>query len=271
MIFASDLDRTLIYSKKLISDIDYDNGEIVLAEKYNGKDLSFMKKDVVDKLKSMKKNIIFIPVTTRTIEQYNRIFMISEYIKPKYAVVSNGGNILIDGEIDEEWNAVIKEKVSRSLHYKFVEKRFLESFSDISWINKMILRDELFFSVHFDDNTKINLKELKEFETWIKRNGWQVSLQGRKLYLVPKDVNKWDAVLYIKEKLGKNKVISAGDSFLDYPILSNADYGMCASHGELIELINNNVVSKKNIYFTKNKGIDASGEILDNIVELVEN
>lgn len=265
MIFASDLDRTLIYSKKLINNFDEN---IVLVERYNGKDLSFMKKRVIETLKEMKKNIIFIPVTTRTLEQYNRIFMISEYIKPKYAIVSNGGNILIDGKIDENWIKIIKQRLENIIHYKFVKKKFLQSFKDISWINKLVLRDNLFFSVHFNDKNEINKEDMALFKNWAEENHWRVSVQEKKLYIIPSVVNKWDAVFYIKNMEKRKKIISAGDSALDYPILINAEISMCASHGELFNMIKENEVNKGNISLTHNVGIDASDEIIRNVEEI---
>lgn len=266
MIFASDLDRTLIYTKKLIKDSDRD---IILAERYLDKELSFMKKDVLEKLMNIRSKILFIPVTTRTIEQYNRIFLITDYIKPDYAVVSNGGNILIKGEVDREWKEIINRKVSKIVPHLIVKKRFLESFEDTTWIERMVFRDELFYSVHFLNKELINLQELEEFKSWVEDNEWHISLQGRKLYIVPNCVNKWDALLYIKERENKSKVISAGDSFLDYPILINAEHPICASHGELKALIEGKKVEQRHISMTKSSGISASEDIVKIVNDLI--
>lgn len=266
MIFASDLDRTLIYTKKLIGDSDKD---IVLAERYLGKDLSFMKRGALEKLLSIKKKILFIPVTTRTIEQYNRIFLMSEQIKPDYAIVSNGGNILVNGEVDRQWKKIIKDKVDKIISYKIVEKRFLESFKDNSWIDKMVFRDNLFYSVHFQDKNLIRIQELEEFKAWVEKKGWHISIQGKKLYIVPNCVNKWDAVLYIKEKEKKSRIVSSGDSFLDYPILINSDYSICAYHGELKDLIESKKLKQKHIYVTKSSGISASEEITEIVSNMI--
>lgn len=266
MIFASDLDRTLIYTKKLIEE---ENKDIVLAERYLGKELSYMKSGVVEKIKKMKNKVLFVPVTTRTIEQYNRIFVINEHIKPVYAIVSNGGNILINGKVDTEWRNIIRKAVDKITHYKFVQKQFLNSFKDTSWIDKMVLRDELFFSVHFKDKELINVSEFSNFKDWAEENNWTVSLQGRKLYIVPEPVNKWDALLYLKEKEKKKKIISAGDSFLDYPLLINADYAICASHGELKSLIEEKILKQGHISLTEERGINASEEILERVEDLI--
>nr|WP_272507445.1 HAD family hydrolase [Clostridium aestuarii] len=256
----------MIYSRRLIEENDKNS---VLVERYLGEELSFMKESVINKLKKLRNKVLFIPVTTRTIDQYNRIFGIKDEIKPKYAIVSNGGNILIDGQIDTEWRNKIKTDVDKIINYRFIEKRFLQNFKDTSWINKMIFRDGLFFSIHFKDKNLIDIEELENFKQWAEKNHWKVSLQTRKLYLVPEPVNKWSALIYIKNKEKKKKIISAGDSFLDYPLLINADYSICAAHGELKELIEKNDVKQKHITMTERIGINASEEIISIVENLV--
>lgn len=265
MIFASDLDRTLIYSRKLIEDKDIN---IELVERYEGKELSFMRIIAIEKLLKIKERILFIPVTTRTIEQYKRIFIMEEKIKPAYAVVSNGGNIIINQKVDMEWRNIIEEKLSTVERHDIVKEKFLESFFNTQWIKKFILRDNLFYSVHFEDKANVNLSQLEEFEKWSKEKGWSISLQSKKLYLVPEPVNKWDAVAYIKKKEGINKVIAAGDSYLDYPILINSEHSICPSHGELKELFDFQKVDRKNIIMTRKTGIEASEEILEMVEKL---
>ncbi|AVP53992.1 Predicted hydrolase (HAD superfamily) [Clostridium tetani] len=267
MIFASDLDRTLIYTKKLIDDAYVKS--IVLVEKYLGKELSFMTKNTIEKLKLINNKILFVPVTTRTTEQYNRIFGIKEEINPKYAVTSNGGVILENGKISIEWSKIIKTNLVNSTKASIVEKQFLKSFSDLSWINKMVFRDDLFFSVHFDEINNNSKEELKNFENWIIRNKWHISLQGKKLYIVPNEVNKWNAISYIKDIERKQRVISAGDSYLDYPILINANYSIAALHGELKDLIYKNKIQQKHIVMSKKSGIEVSEEILDFVNAIV--
>ena len=63
MIFASDLDGTLIFSKKHCEGIT-ECTEIVLVEKNGQKEISYMTKKSVEILKAMSKLAIFIPVTT---------------------------------------------------------------------------------------------------------------------------------------------------------------------------------------------------------------
>lgn len=269
MIFASDLDRTLIYTEKLISNEYIKN--VVLVERYLGKELSFMSKNVVEKLKVINSKILFVPVTTRTMEQYKRIFGIKDEIRPKYAITSNGGNILENGEVSSEWRNIVKNSLKNTTKANDVEGRFLDSFSDISWIDKMVFRDDLFFSVHFKEIHNDAKEELKVFKSWAKENKWHISLQGRKLYIVPNEVNKWNGLLYLKEKEKKEKIISAGDSYLDYPILINAHHSICALHGELKELIDRKEIQQKHISMSKKRGIEASEEIVEFIETLLIN
>ncbi|MFB8733069.1 hypothetical protein ACEQPO_01620 [Bacillus sp. SL00103] len=47
--------------------------------------------------------------------------------------------------------------------------------------------------------SRIPIAELKQ---WGEERGWQVSLQGRKLYFIPAPLNKWDAVTFLKRTAG---------------------------------------------------------------------
>ncbi|EDS78305.1 conserved hypothetical protein [Clostridium botulinum C str. Eklund] len=268
MIFASDLDRTLIYSKKLIDNMEKD---IVLVETYLGKPLSFMKKQVIEDIKHIQEKSLFIPVTTRTIEQYNRVFVFRDYIKPKYAVTSNGGNIFVNGKIDEEWASIIRNKLKDSISYESIKGMFLESFKDISWIKKMVLRDNLFYSVHFIDRNLINIKELDAFKECADKNGWNVSVQNRKIYIVPKCVNKWDAISHIKKLENVKHVVTSGDSDLDYCMLIKSNYAICVDHGDLKDIIQDKISQKHNITITNNSGIKASKDIITIVKKLLSN
>lgn len=98
-LFISDLDNTLIYSYR------HEIGEEkVLVETKDGKELSFMSRysyELLDKINSM---ICFMPITTRSVEQYARVMLSSRW-KPGLALAANGGVLLQNGEPDREWYA----------------------------------------------------------------------------------------------------------------------------------------------------------------------
>jgi hydroxymethylpyrimidine pyrophosphatase-like HAD family hydrolase len=60
-----------------------------------------------------------------------------------------------------------------------------------------------------------------------------VSLQGRKLYLLPAVLDKAPAVAEVAARIGAARVVAGGDSLLDEGMLRRADAGIHPAHGEL--------------------------------------
>ena len=71
MMFASDLDGTLIYSKRRFGEETL-NVSVRNVEVYNGREISFMTEKAIALLRELSDEMMFVPVTTRTVEQYNR-------------------------------------------------------------------------------------------------------------------------------------------------------------------------------------------------------
>lgn len=84
-LFASDLDNTLIYSYK--RDIGTDT---VCAEVYEGRQVSFMTKRSRELLEKVNQTMHFVPVTTRSVQQYERI-RFGDTWSPRLALAANGG------------------------------------------------------------------------------------------------------------------------------------------------------------------------------------
>ncbi len=266
MIFASDLDQTLIYSKRFI--LKGDEMNIQTVESKELKPMSYMTNIAVERLKKLARKTMFVPVTTRTIEQYKRIFLFSKEIKPKYAIVSNGGNLLINGELDKTYKNKLNKKLKdECLEIEEVYERFQEIYSD-EWVINQKIADGV-FSYCIVDKEKIPNDELKDFRKWLKKNNWKTSLQGRKLYFVPQCVCKGEAISHIKEIENESVITAAGDSLLDLPMLEMADYALCPPHGELNKFINAGGQVQGDIQITENEGIFAAEEILSQAKKLL--
>lgn len=264
MLFASDLDQTLIYSQRTFMNQEF-NEQIYPVEWLKDRFISYMTQNALNKLKEVSQKVLFVPVTTRTKLQYQRINFLEYDISVQYAVTSNGGTIFFKGKEDKEWtNHVLKGidncAVARDLINKFNE------ISNPSWVIKDSgkLADNLFYYCLIE-REKIPLAELAAFKTWASENNWKLSIQGRKLYLVPKNVNKKAAILYIKEREGMSQVVAAGDSLLDLDMLKAADLGIAPAHGELYALYIQSVSGFDKIRFTQLSGIEAAEEILDSV------
>jgi hydroxymethylpyrimidine pyrophosphatase-like HAD family hydrolase len=259
MIFASDLDGTLIYSKRFIPKGGMQG--ILPVELKGEKYISYMTEGAAKSLKNLVSQCLFVPVTTRTVEQYKRIFFIKDEIRPKYAIVSNGGNLIINGELDINWRDNIQRRIkSEAIELAKVQEKFMEINSP-DWVIDHRVADDL-FSYCIVDRNKIPLAELEDFREWLRTNNWNVSLQGRKIYFVPHCICKGMAIEYIKEIEGCSKLMAAGDSLLDLPMLEMADYALCPPHGELSKYIIQGGQVSEGIMLTQREGISAAEEII---------
>ncbi|MDP4098057.1 hydrolase [Paenibacillus sp. P96] len=257
MIFASDLDRTLIYSRKSMGTVP--ENELVPVELYQGDYISYMTQTSIELLQKLAGHAMFIPVTTRTEEQYKRIFFIEEHLQPKYAVTSNGGKILIDGILDQAWSAHIQHSLKESAAPEEVSSAFAQ-ISSPEWVRKIEFSDELFFSVMLYPE-RAPIPVIEEFRHRLAAMGWHVSFQGRKLYLVPAGINKGDAVLYIRDVVGARYIASAGDSLLDESLLNISDLALSPRHGELYA----RKPDKAGVRYTRLSGIKAAEELIAEI------
>lgn len=263
MLFASDLDQTLIYSVRAFRLLpDHNPPALSAVETYDGRDISYMTDQAIKHLLQFASRASFVPVTTRTIEQYQRISLFRDVIPSVYAVVSNGGNVLVNGMIDQGWNQRVKSNISKMC---MCAQDILSQFAEIShssWAGSLKLADDCF---HYCivERENIPTEELTSFSLWAKSQNWNISLQGRKLYLVPAVVNKWDAVLYVRNLLEEKMIISAGDSLLDLCMLERADYAIAPKHGEVWESYSKGMLPSLSVQFTNQAGILAAEEILD--------
>lgn len=260
MIFASDLDQTLIYSVRSKGEAAIE--EMVPVELHEGRHISFMTKPAIEKLEQLTCMARFVPVTTRIPRQFNRIFGIREAFNPEYVIVSNGGTILVNGEIDQEWHSFVRDAVKQHCAAHTEIASLFAGIASSHWVKSNDLCDELFYSIVVE-REHLPLEALKELRLQLARLGWSYSLQGRKIYLVPEKVSKGAAIQYVKEKLASTFVYAAGDSLLDESLLLAADYAISPVHGELGRLYG----AHPHIQFTEARGAFASEELLDSILE----
>ncbi len=229
--FASDLDRTLIYSKRMIDSYGT-NENYELVETLNGEEISYISTNAKLRLKQIQEEMLFIPVTTRTIEQYKRISLFQTEIEPEYAITSNGGIILKCGNVLTEWSDFIQDSLRDCLPLSEMIKR-IQELPNTQWIKSIREADNLFIYLIIE-RTKISNMEFTHLYEWAKIQGWQTSLQGRKLYLIPNPINKWKAVHYLSRELNLTEIYTAGDSLLDYDLLINSHFGIAPAHGEVL-------------------------------------
>ncbi len=239
--------------------------ELVPVECYEGDYLSYMTRKAYDDLQALSRRIHFVPTTTRVYEQYQRIFGLTEGVVSRYAIVSNGGKVLVDGQPDREWDSRVREAVRAECASSLDIKRMFYELVAKEWVIKDRYCDELFYSV-IVDRASLPEGKMDELAACLQDHGWNCSLQGRKIYLVPDHVNKGAAVRYVKELAGAKYVYAAGDSLLDESMLDVADEFVAPKHGELYRKYGVHA----HIRFTERAGIRASEEVVGSLMNRME-
>lgn len=221
MIYASDLDRTLIYSQ-LFLDMHPTSAKLELADE--SKVNSYISKDVAINLQRITKlpGITFIPVTTRSVKEYKRIKI--QGLNPEYAITSNGGTILHNGEILPEWKRYTDDNIDRN-ELDEIRKRF-NSLESLSNYEARIIDDVYVFSKSKDrDKTKIELAQLRK-----EYPHYKFYLDKHKVYAINNHIGKDIALTWLKQYLNEDKIVASGDSSFDVPMLSIADTAIVPSH-----------------------------------------
>ncbi|MGX6605933.1 hypothetical protein ACWKSP_27960 [Micromonosporaceae bacterium Da 78-11] len=236
-IAACDLDRTLIYSAAALGLSGPDAGlpRLVVTEMHHGAPLTFCTRTADTLIAELRTVAHLVPVTTRTVAQYQRIRLVDGPLP--YAVTSNGGRILVDGRCDEDWSRAVTGRIADGCAPLDEVRAHVTRTADPLWLRRLRTADDL-FCYAIVERSEIPDPWVAELGRWCAGQGWQVSLQGRKLYCVPAPLTKSGAVTEIAGRLGTGgsgagPVLAAGDSLLDLDLLVLADAAVRPAHGEL--------------------------------------
>lgn len=209
-VFFSDLDNTLIYSYQ------HEIGEAKrCVEIYQGREISFMTEKTYEYFCQAKEKFLIVPVTTRTIEQYKRIEL--GFGAFPYALVCNGGILLKEGREEESWH---KDSLAM----------ILESETELLKGEELLLQDpDRCFEVRNVRKLFLFTKSSHPARTMAYIQGSMdtrtvdVLSNGAKVYIIPKRLNKGEALRRFKEKMNLKMAAAAGDSIFDISMLQQAD------------------------------------------------
>lgn len=254
IVFASDLDNTMIYSYKKIKH------PAICVEKKEEKELSYMTSKAHFLLQKIAKEILFVPITTRSVEQYERIFMLEDK-KASYALASNGGTLLIDGKKDTAWLNETKKLMEDTLPELEKAIYFLKKDKNVSFEIRLI--DDIFVYT----KTKDVQNSLSLLSEKLDLNKVFVDSNGEKLYVFPNRINKGSALKRFRNYLKSKFIIAAGDSAFDIPMLKEADSAIIPNEKFLYEALKEH----KKLYIAKNQGEQFAEEILEIVAENIIN
>ena len=199
ILFACDLDNTLIHSYKYRADND------ICVEIYDGREQSFISPKALELLKKISAQVFFVPITTRSIAQYKRIFWTEDF-SPKCAFVANGA-VFLDGDKQIFYRDAVAP------YQDELKAQLAVADKNIFTIARLV--DESFLFLRCRDD--LNPAEIT-FQTNLT-----VQYTGKKIYLFPPDINKGAALKILIKKFLPDKIICAGDSIIDLPMLQLAD------------------------------------------------
>ncbi len=249
-IFFTDLDNTIIFSYK--HDIGVDKVNI---EMYQGREVSYMTKKTYCLLKQVARNMLLVPVTTRTLEQYNRIDL-GLGVLP-YALVCNGGIMLENGKENKRW-------YQQSLASVQSAKTELQKAFNLLECDKRRI-----FELRFIRNLFVFTKCVKPEEVVCKLKK-QIDLSvvdvlnnHNKIYVVPKTLRKGESIKRLRRYIEGKKILAAGDSEFDISMLQAADIAFAPK--QLADKYN---LSKDFIIMPEKRPL--SDEILEYIVKYLE-
>lgn len=227
ILYATDMDRTMIFSHRFITEYPPVGSYSIAEVNSSGKVISYISDKVEDRLQELKdnSNVMIVPVTTRSMEEYNRINL--GFI-PKYAITSNGGTVLENGKLMQEWEDYLKDKIDKlELMSCGMDLEDLES---VDRDSKVIDGKYVF--------TKT--RDIKKFDEEIsmliiKYTNLNIVRQKDKVYAIPKSFSKAIALRWLQLRFGCDTLVASGDSELDLPMLTIADYAIIPEHGDLVK------------------------------------
>ncbi len=217
ILFACDMDNTLIHSSRLYKEND------INVEIYDGREISFMSPkaiELLDKLLQSDK-VDFLPVTTRSIAQFSRIQLPDSV---NTALVCNGTILLKNGAPDEKWQ---ETAVAETEKYLPEMENLCRKYEESGLFRTVKIVDGMFLFAARENRDGIEaLAEKLAAETTLN-----LEVSGRKMYWFTPIADKGVSLKRYCEKFGYEMVVAAGDSSIDYSMLNLADTALVPDKG----------------------------------------
>ncbi|MBR1823927.1 MAG: HAD hydrolase family protein, partial [Ruminococcus sp.] len=207
--FFTDIDNTLLYSHR--RDI---GSEKVVVEYINGNIQSYMTERSYACFTALN-GVETIPVTTRIKSQYDRLAELTAKLNVRYAIICNGGILLENGEIQQDWLEQTYEMTEPAQAQLAKAAEIMAQLSDRE-VHKV---ERIMDYVVCDDaeNAGVTLKNSLDSDLVT------VFRDNRKVYCVPSVINKGSAVRRFIGKYGACTSIGAGDGEQDISLLEAVD------------------------------------------------
>lgn len=212
MIFAADLDRTLIFSQARLAN---PGPEVVAVEHRLGEPFGFMTPPARQALTRLARRTAFFVNTLRGLEQARRVSFVADG-SCRYLALQNGLYLYRDGVEDREWSDHVKRTVSDlPLDLAGGAAMVLAQLPGIQRLSKQYEYLAVFFveEAAYDDGAHDGLA------AELERLGWALYRQRKKLYLWPRAIDKGAVLRRVRAWEDGAPATGFGDSAFDLPML----------------------------------------------------
>ncbi|WP_345713801.1 HAD family hydrolase, partial [Kineococcus glutinatus] len=234
LLAASDLDQTLVFSARSAG---CDVADLVCVEVHEGRPLSHVTAPAARLLRLLTTAQLLVPATTRTPAQYGRIRLPGP--PPRYAVCANGGVLLVDGVPDGGWTERVRAELAGCAPLADVRAALDDLAAELvaavpaGGVPGVHVVPGLFAYCVLRPGQReaLGAERVQELAALLAGWGYGLSVQGRKVYAVPRGLTKSAGVAEVVRRTGAVGFVAAGDSLLDVDLLLAARAGVRPRHG----------------------------------------
>lgn len=237
MIIFTDIDDTLMKTKRKISNIDTCK---IGAYSESGNVLSYIDNTRLDFIESFVKKHIFIPVTARSFSALKRVQLSFDYEK----VINFGAHILNnDNSLNEEWNlSILQNQINAQILEKaeFIKNKFIIP-TPIELIERIEFNSFIFLNfrnslLNLEDN-KVFANNLSQFLIMNNIYDFYFYITDRDVTLIPQYIKKEFAVDFLLKKYSDLTSIGIGDHKNDFSFMQLCDFSIFPNDSSLSKLL----------------------------------
>jgi hypothetical protein len=217
-VVLADLDGTLVHSRRRVPD----PAGLVVVEVYDGRDVGFMEPEAWRLLAEVQERGLLVPATARTMGQYSRIRF---PLPPRVAILAGGAIVLVDGEVDEVWDAEVQGMLAAA-RASVVE--VADRMAQLPTTEQPRIGDDRFAYVRVAPEA-----DVVAFTDWCAEHGWKVVHQDGRIYAHPIGLTKASPLARVGEIVGAAPAVALGDGLMDAELLDAVPVALTPSLGPL--------------------------------------
>lgn len=214
----TDLDGTILFSKNSLPS-SLTQQDCTPVETYAQQRHGYIEKELLIFLSEWSQKNLFIPITTRSTTQFERLHWPAELLLP-FALTSNGGNLYRFGSLDNTWHMQTQQLLEKALTYKKQVRQWIEQKIPNQLIKKVKEIDQWYFCIILSCRSN-DEAFFQEFTKELAAIEWCAYFQEKKWYILPQALSKEAAIHRLQAELPKaNLIKTMGDTTMDLAMIT---------------------------------------------------